>query len=371
MHRDAEASAPPPSRIPSLDGLRAVSIVMVLVAHAVGASAIPRASLARWGAEKCGELGVKVFFVISGFLITSLLLEELGKRGEISLRGFYVRRAFRIFPAYYVYLAIVFALSAARVFHLHPSDALFAVTYTMNYHTDRGWNVGHAWSLSVEEQFYLLWPFVIAAAGPRRGARVAIAVMILGPVARGLSFALQRHLGQDVGIGQTFPTVADALATGCLLALGRERIQASVRYNALLRSRWFWLVPLAGLAALVGTRVLVFGHLVGQTVLNLAVGVTVDRVVRVRQGMVFRFLNLPPVVVLGTLSYSIYLWQQPFLNPELGSPRLPLLVALPLLLAVAWASYNLVEKPCLRARGRIEGWLTRRSAARPIAPSAA
>lgn len=369
MRRDAEASAPPP-RIPSLDGLRAASIVMVLIAHAVSSSAIPRASLARWGAEKCGELGVKIFFVISGFLITSLLLEELRKRDEISLRGFYLRRAFRIFPAYYAYLAVIFALSAARLFPSRPNDALFAVTYTMNYHLDRGWNVGHAWSLSVEEQFYLLWPFVIAAAGPRRGAQVALAVMILGPVARGLSFALQRHLGADVGIGQTFPTVADALATGCLLALGRERIESCARYQALLRSRWFWLVPLFGIAALLGTRVLMFGHLVGQTLLNLAVGVTVDRVVRVRQGVIYRALNLKPVVYLGTLSYSIYLWQQPFLDPEPSAPRLPLPLALALLLAIAWASYNLVEKPCLRARGRIEAWFERRATPRSLASGA-
>jgi peptidoglycan/LPS O-acetylase OafA/YrhL len=130
-------------RIPSLDGLRAVSIALVALAHLNGTRYFP--TLPELGQWQLGNLGVRVFFVISGFLITTLLLEESERTGAVSLFQFYLRRCFRIFPAFYALCAVLFVLDQARIIALRPGDLLAAVTYTVNYHHDRAWYTGHIW----------------------------------------------------------------------------------------------------------------------------------------------------------------------------------------------------------------------------------
>jgi peptidoglycan/LPS O-acetylase OafA/YrhL len=166
-------------RVPCLDGLRAISISLVLLDHLPGCSGFP-ISLEQehaWKLSGVGTLGVGVFFVISGYLITTLLLRELTNRGGIDLGKFYFRRTLRIFPAYFALVGLVGGLAAAGVIQLLPGDLLHAVTYTMNYHSPRAWWLGHAWSLAVEEQFYLLWPAVLLLFGRERGLYGALAVV--------------------------------------------------------------------------------------------------------------------------------------------------------------------------------------------------
>src|SRR5437899_153044 len=112
--------APLPKKIPSLDGLRAISIGMVLVAHLFGTPALREMHLN----QESGVLGVRVFFVISGFLITSLLLKEIEKTGTLSLRSFYVRRTLRIFPAFYVYVLSIGGFAWLSLILLRPNDLL-------------------------------------------------------------------------------------------------------------------------------------------------------------------------------------------------------------------------------------------------------
>src|SRR5258708_33942090 len=142
-------------RVPSLDGLRALSIALVLISHLVGTRGfiVPQA-IGRF--FSLGELGVRVFFVISGFLITSLLLEELESEGRISLIRFYFRRTMRILPPYFTLILAVVLLEAAGWITLAPKDKLHALTYTSNYYPERSWYLGHTWSLAVEQQFYLM-----------------------------------------------------------------------------------------------------------------------------------------------------------------------------------------------------------------------
>jgi peptidoglycan/LPS O-acetylase OafA/YrhL len=127
------------ARIPSLDGLRAVAIGMVLFGHSIEMH--PPLYLKWIGAY--AEFGVRIFFVLSGFLITTLLLEELAVTGRISLKKFYLRRVFRIFPASYTYIVAISLLSAFGVIALHAHDLLHAVTYTANYEPNRSWYIGH------------------------------------------------------------------------------------------------------------------------------------------------------------------------------------------------------------------------------------
>ena len=167
----ATTTAPPSAHIASLDGLRGLSILLVLWAHISRTHGFPWATDSHVVAS-LGDLGVRVFFVISGYLITRLLLAERDKTGTVSLRGFYIRRVYRIFPAFYVFIGVIAALAWAGAITLEPGDLLHALTFSMNHHIVKSWWVGHLWSLSVEEQFYLTWPALnLRVRGQGRHAR--------------------------------------------------------------------------------------------------------------------------------------------------------------------------------------------------------
>jgi len=353
-------------RIPSLDGLRAISIALVFAHHVAGTqhSFIP-AAVANHLA--LGELGVRVFFVISGFLITGLLLKELDKRQHIRLGLFYFRRTMRIFPPYYAFVLALIVLQAMGWVELLGGDVLHALTYTSNYHPERSWNTGHTWSLAVEEQFYLLWPAVLLMAGRRRGLMIAAALLLLCPLIR---LSLSEFMPQtQPGIGQRFETMADALAVGCLLAGLRDWLQQQALYNRLLRSKLFIVVPVV----VVATN-LMHDHwrpfiLVGFTVMNLGIALTLDWCVTNHTGRIGKLLNARPVVYVGVISYSLYLWQQIFLNrtSEATATAFPVNFGLAILLALA--SFYLIERPSLALRQRLEKkWFgsDQRQAASPV-----
>jgi peptidoglycan/LPS O-acetylase OafA/YrhL len=339
-------------RIPSLDGLRAISIALVLLAHLDGTQGFPSMPfLARMG--NVGFFGVRVFFVISGFLITTLLVNEARTTGRISLKLFYFRRLMRIFPASYVFLACMGGAAAIGWITLRPWDLLAGFAYLTNYHPDRAWFTGHLWSLSVEEQFYLLWPGVLALAGVRKGLLVAAAVILGAPAVRVFT-VLFLPVSERLAIGESFQTVCDALAMGCLLAGYRGELAAIPRYLGFLRSRGFWLVPAGVVAAFILSRSAKFGYPIGETLMNAGIALCIDRFVRYPDGVVGRCLNTRPMIFVGNLSYSLYLWQQPFLNRNVASLWTSFPLNLTLAFACAMASYYLVEKPCLRWRGRLE-----------------
>src|SRR5260221_2596508 len=217
MNTAAESTGPlnVPRRIAGLDGLRAISIALVLTGHLAGTKfCYPRAVYEQFG--DLANLGVRVFFVISGYLITALLLDEHHKTGSISLRQFYLRRTLRIFPAFFAFMAAIVLLNARGLIDLFPGDLLHAASFTMNYHYVRAWWVGHLWSLSVEEQFYALWPAVLLLLGIRRGLKGAAIALAAAPIVR-VAIVLWRP-SQVPGIGEWFPTAADTIATGCLMA---------------------------------------------------------------------------------------------------------------------------------------------------------
>lgn len=333
----------PAHRIPSLDGLRAISIGLVLCGHLAGAG-LPRVF------GRGANLGVTVFFVISGYLITGLLIGEQERTGRISLRRFYARRTLRIFPAFYAFVVAIVSLKALGFVTLAPGDLLAAVTYSMNYHYQRAWALGHVWSLAVEEQFYLLWPAALALLGLSRGTFAALFVMATGPIARTVLYAFVP--ASRVGLDQMFPTVADTLATGCLLALVQKRLSASLVYRRFLLSPVFVVVPAGLFAAVALSDHPRFDGLVGQTCRNVAIAVILDRAVRFPRGALGAFLNARPIAFVGTISYSLYLWQQPFVNrhASLWMNHVPQSVVLAF--AAAFASYRLVERPVLAWRDR-------------------
>ena len=176
--------------IPSLDGLRAVSVLMVIAAHMNGSLARLIPFVPFWIYLGWGALGVQTFFVISGFLITHLLLKELNASGTISLKHFYFRRALRIFPPFYVYMAVALALTLAGWAAGNLRAFLVAGTYTWNYLGGGSELLEHTWSLSLEEQFYLLWPAALLFLGTRKSIKLAVWVILLSPLSRIVTYYL-------------------------------------------------------------------------------------------------------------------------------------------------------------------------------------
>jgi len=348
--RNAVARATQTSgRIPSLDGLRAISICLVLFAHTSGTQYFPSFVFLR---RNLGNFGVRVFFVISGFLITTLLLKELRSKGRISLPDFYLRRLFRIFPAAYAYIAVMAVLTAFGLTALEWSDIVHGLTYTVNYDRIRPWLMIHLWSLSVEEQFYLLWPATLAAGGIVGGFRVVVAVLVLAPFVR---IGTQWFLPDLAwSVGSSFQTNADALGAGCLLALKRTELWAWAPYRRIAGSPLLWLAP--ALAMLVSLSF--YSHdpltlFAGQSIMNFCILLTIDGCVRQPDSAVGRWLNHPLLCYIGVLSYSIYLWQEPFLDRTSTNWWNVFPLNLLCTATAALLSYYLVERPCLELRQRI------------------
>lgn len=336
------------NRIPGLDGLRAISICFVLCAHLTGTANFPKAL---HPLLHLGELGVRIFFVISGFLITSLLLNEQRKKDSISLINFYQRRIFRIFPALYGYIGCISLLAAVGVVTLLPNDLLYANTYSINYHWPRSWFLGHLWSLSVEEQFYFLWPAILCFAGSGRAFKIAFGVVAIAPVSRLSMWYLAPSLRMNMD--SHFQTVADALAVGCLLAGMRPRLADWRTYQRFLRSPAFFLVPITLLVIRATADHPRIYYSLGATVEILCIALCVDRCVTISIGAIARMLNSRSLGYIGVLSYSLYLWQQPFLNRASTSIYTSFPINIILAFAAALASHYFVEKPFLRLKERI------------------
>ena len=351
--------------IPALDGLRAVSIGLVVLVHASSTSGFPwlKSELGRFISA---NFGVRVFFVISGYLITHLLLRESRRTGAIHVGRFYLRRTFRIFPAYYVLLAVIATLVAFGVVSLQRGDMLRSLTYTQNYGVKPSWWVAHTWSLAVEEQFYLLWPATLVFLGVHRGLRAAAAYVLLAPVLR---WWLWFHTPSWYsGTSYSFEVVADAIASGCVLAGARERLWELAPYRKLVSSRWFALVPLAAwwLTTLQSAR---FNSWVGITLTNVGIALSIDACLRAPQSLAVRVLDSRPFTFIGRRSYSLYLWQQLYLAREdlfSATASIPWIVTFPwnvgLALLAACASYAIVEQPFLRLRDRVEARVKWRTA---------
>jgi len=333
--------------VPSLDGLRALSIALVLLGHLGGTRGFARINL---GVGDYAHLGVVVFFVISGFLITGLLLSEHAKLGQISLKLFYARRALRLFPAAYVYIACIALLWIAGVVELQSRDLWHAATYTVNYLPGRSWEIGHLWSLSVEEQFYLLWPFAFLTLGPRRAIWVAAAVILLGPFARSAGWLFLK--GSPYRELEMFPMVADSLATGCLLAKVSGWLEGQKWYLVFFKPGCS-----LGLLAVILILNRYMGYTVvsvlGSSIINISLAILIHRSVCCSRDWIGKVLNLKGIAFVGVLSYSLYLWQQPFLNRNSHAWANAFPQNLVFAVAAALASYLFLEKPLLRLRHRL------------------
>ncbi len=327
---------------PGLDGLRGFAILLVLADH----SGIEIASGA-------GNLGVTIFFVLSGFLITTLLLEERARYGRVSLRRFYWRRALRLLPALVVLLGVVAALMgvAGRAGEV-AGDIIPALFYFMNWTAVAGNNPGllsHTWSLSIEEQFYLVWPVallgVLAIGRGRLGWVIGllVGVILAAIVLRFLLWAgptayYRVYVGTD--------TRMDALAIGSLVAVAFTRRPITV--------------PPLAMAALAATIPITLWMTNDESMATIGLAVTAfaaaGLVAGAATGAGERVLAWRPLVYLGIISYGLYLWHRPLMRAftDSGLGGVPWAVAMMFALAIALAflSRRFVEDPFLRLKDR-------------------
>ncbi len=384
------------SRLSGLDGLRALAVAAVLVYHA-DATWLPG-----------GFLGVEVFFVVSGYLITALLLSEWRERGGIDILAFWGRRARRLLPA--VFLMILVTLVFAVLFLPGEIaglrwDALAAFVYATNWYMVFGQEsyfeaVGrpsllkHLWSLAVEEQFYLIWPVLATGALAVLGRRGLLLLAVAGAV--GSTVLMASLYIPDVDPSRLYygtDTRATGLLIGaalaCLWVPGGESSRASAaverrlsrreRRTGRLERKWGWLTPVlldvAGVAAFGGLVYLCFavdeyqGFLYegGFAVVGVATAVLISALVHPRTHT--KIMDLWLLRWIGVRSYGIYLWHWPIymvtrpeLDVPLDGPKL-LAVRLVATLIIADLSYRLVETPIRHgALGR--RWRTWRSAPR-------
>jgi peptidoglycan/LPS O-acetylase OafA/YrhL len=346
--RQATGSAVP-SHIPSLDGMRAVSVLAVVVGHLAGTAGAP--DLLR-PLDHLGYIGVRVFFVISGYLITYLLLTEKAATSSISLYGFYARRAIRILPAFYLYLAVVIVFALGGAVQLGGMEVLAAATFVINYLDERSWVLNHIWSLSVEEQFYLFWPCVVLMLSRKGLALAAVLVLIASPLVRAVMwYGLDLS---DTAMTRHFQAAVDALVIGACLIIHQDAILSAPRCNAFVRS---WRAPAFGAALIAAASATFFKspplfYVLAQSIINIGIAVVLIHVVTIRHGWIHWLLNWRPVAFVGAFSYSIYLWQELFLNPFSGYWFAAFPQNLLLTFACALASYGLVERPLVKFRAK-------------------
>jgi peptidoglycan/LPS O-acetylase OafA/YrhL len=338
--------------VPSLHGLRAVSILIVLGSHC--------------GLPLNGRLGVRVFFVISGFLITLLLVREQERTGGVSLRDFYRRRIFRIVPAYWTFLAGAFLMASLGAFEIPPRAWAIALSWTASLFHINNHELGHTWSLSVEEAFYLGWPVAFVLLGRARGLVACIVLVALQPVIRVICYLVLRHSSVQFAVLYQFcPCCIDGIAFGCLLALlctskswsgWLPRSKNFLRYLTLaavgLLYVLVWVLPSCWPSnpPRVVSWYITFAS---DTVNCFLIMVIMWGCVNAKGSILYWFLNCRLATVIGVLSYSLYLWQQPFMGET--NQRL---VAAPwhvvVVVALATASYFLVERPFLVLKGQKE-----------------
>lgn len=311
-----------PARFPSLDGWRALSILMVLGEHSVYTYDFPPKYNQLIPTIFDGNLGVRFFFVISGFLITWLLLKEQAQTGAISVRRFYARRALRILPVYFTFLAVAFVLWRFLPLHYEKINWAANLTFTTNFFP-LTWTTGHLWSLAVEEQFYLVWPVLLCLAGLQNTGRILsllIVPVIVCPLCRMIS-AIQSALPSPDPFFQTYSSLNyfDSISFGCISAIVMLRYQGKLR--ALL-IRFPGSVLLAGWTLIIVPQMLIKCFVAGSLTVPLgntlqALGFSLLVLLSIVSPQYFKPLNWAPIRIIGILSYSVYIWQMLFCSrPE-------------------------------------------------------
>ncbi|MBX3621803.1 MAG: acyltransferase [Rhizobacter sp.] len=341
--------------MPGLDGIRAFSVAAVVWHHThVGLPALPM--------THNGFLGVDVFFVLSGFLITTLLLAEKARTGRISLRHFYARRSLRIFPLYYVvllgmtaYSLLAGARSSQSALFLH--ELPFHLTYTSNW-LDTKSIMAITWSLSTEEQFYLLWPPLLVWLGAS-SVRILMALLVLSQAINfGWLDGVLAGVGMPYGSLPILQCTLTPIILGVLLSISLSSSSGRARIERVAGSSWALVLCLA----LMLLAANVPGDMRGwpRLVFQLATAGFLAAVVMQPGHVIVRLLEWRALVFVGAVSYGVYLLHMlvaDVVTRALGkagwpSEDLRFVFTLVATIGVAGLSFRFFEQPILRLKDR-------------------
>jgi peptidoglycan/LPS O-acetylase OafA/YrhL len=330
-----------------IDGWRGIAVLAVLFDHLVRFRLGPFLPSCKWSdlastefpeifrwfafalhrlAEVSGATGVQIFFAISGYIITSLLLSEETSRGRISIGAFYVRRAFRILPPLFCYVIVCLLLRHSGSIAFPNAAVVSALTFTVNWESSQvGWFFSHIWSLSVEEQFYLIWPILFLLLPPSRRSQFLVALV---------GWLSMMTL---IGLSPRNTVSFGCIALGALFASSPGYRLAIKR----LAHGWLIVVTLSFILFSINLRSLPWLYSSIQSVIPF--GITYILFASREVPLLRVPLTNPILQVIGLGSYSLYLWQQIFLAwPTDSGIPLSMLWLLP---AIAFLSFTLIETP--------------------------
>jgi peptidoglycan/LPS O-acetylase OafA/YrhL len=375
----ALVKSPAQGHIPALDGIRGLAILGVLFVHFFGNFA-PANALERVfrNFSGLGTLGIDLFFMLSGFLITGILLDT--KSRENYLKNFWIRRFLRIFPLYYLVLSLILLAliilpadlvpSADKIWEAQP----WAWTYLFNFFIARegDWTVpfiGHFWSLAVEEQFYLIWPLLVYRLSARRLMQLCVGLILL---ACALHLWMEINGSSKVSIHVLTPLRLNAICMGALLATWLRQ-DSVLQLGSDVILRWAKCLLLGSVLVKIIIVIIVkqaphtsdvFEAFRTMTWLGIFAALHLAAVVCSKSSLINRSLTLRPLTFLGKYSYGLYvfhhflLWPSyhvgviPWLTEVFGSQILAVLInglaSIVLSIAMAWLSFHFFEKHFLR-----------------------
>ena len=288
-----------------------------------------------------------LFFVISGFVITRILINELTTTGSVSIRNFYRRRANRILPALTFFLVATGMLGYFGWLVVDKGDFLRAIFFVMNYHhaEPRVWTLNHLWSLSAEEQFYLAWPLLIGFTTQKKVfARTILLVCLTVPVRAVMYFALE---ASGSALTREIQAIVDSMACGGLLAmLLNEQYFAPKFKSHWMHAHLLWSASLTLMAVSIATFFVSkpFYYIVGQSFTNFGITCFIAYLILYPETVVSRLLSFYPLIYVGTISYSLYLWQQVFLHHSTNLWWFSFPQNLGFLFLCSALSYHIIEK---------------------------
>lgn len=358
-------------RIRSLDGIRGVAIILVLLDHfrfSGGFSGIH--PTIDW-IFATGNLGVRAFLVLSGFLISGIILKEHQKQGKLDLANFFLRRTVRLAPVYYAYLFVVLGIWVAGLYEDHLSSMIGSFSYLRNYLGSGDSLTIHLWSLSIEAQFYLVWPLLFALLGlsiRKRAVSVLLFVVTLTllircfvPDAPAGGTILDRLVGER-SILRYLDSLAIGVAGGYFFSASHLATSEKQKVPMLLNIAGVLSLPLMMILETMTPQFLAWLKPTLQAFLSLFVILLCCR----SSSWVTRLFTIRPLVSIGMISYSLYIWHLLFVYDFVADGsyqdwKVPQLIHwvyswniwLFPSFGIAWLSYALFEKPFMQMRSRL------------------
>lgn len=345
-------------RIPILDGIRGLAVMLMIGFHGTTCVDFPSGWADVWEEVSPGRIGVRILFVLSGFLITFLLAKEEAAHGRIAYRDFLVRRTLRIVPTYCAFLAVLGTWQGMGGLHMPASSWIASLTFTKNFWGFH-WADGHLWSMATLLQFYLVWPLVFARLGAAGRVGMALGMIALAPLFRVASYILVQRMRVGVLQETSFFCQMDAMMFGALAAMVWWLLPQ--RTASMLKWHPSWMRMLA--IIMIHGMALLQTHLLAGvltvpftgTVQSAAVAYLILSLSLVPQGALYHVLNWRWIRGAGIICFGLYIWQQPLLFWQ--DSEAPVVARFPwvfgTIVVVGLVSWALLERPFLKVRRRM------------------